>query len=289
MPKPKDSSTAENSTDLEGLKLWLNGKFKEHENTLEAGLDEIKERLERIEGENFEMKHLCDELARSNRELKNEVSELKDQLTLLESHTRKDNLRFYQIRDAANEDTEQKLREFITRQLKLDGEQIDFSVVHRLGAYRPGQCRCILARFVRRREQWNVKAAATNLKGTKYGISDDLPASWAAARRQAHQKFVRPARVEKKKVRWRGARLFIDDREVNIDHVSRNDSDRTLTQSSVNLGPGDDNEKQQQDPWEDDLSQASTSTNHLQDTPREQRKSTRLSRFKFGAGNKSRK
>lgn len=264
MGKPKDSSATEISAELEALKKLMSGKFQEQEGTLDAGLEEIKEQLERIEGENFEARNLCQRLAQENSDLKNEVNDLHQELAQLEAYTRRDNLRFYQIPDAATEDTEQKLRNFITKKLKMDGESVDFSIVHRLGAFRAGQSRCILARFVRRNELTKVKAAAVNLRGTHFGVAEDLPTAWATARRQAHERFIKPARSERKKIRWRGARLFISDQEINFNSADKTDgttpprprhsshdrdintasrstsSTHTLTQSRANLTDQDD-------------------------------------------------
>ena len=143
-------------------------------------------------------------MERESKALKNEICELRGEVRQLEAHTRRDNLRFFNIPDKVMENTEDTLCRFIYEKLKLDPRDIDFSIVHRLGPYKPGQSRCILARFVRRKDIQRIKAACVNLRGTKFGVSDDLPSEWAAARKQAYPRYVKPAKEEKKKIRGRG-------------------------------------------------------------------------------------
>lgn len=103
--------------------------------------------------------------------------------------------------------------------LELDARTIDISIAHRLGARdnAKNRTRCIIVRFVRRSDINKVKAATRKLQGTRYGVSDDLPVSWAIARSKAYKQHVKPAKDNKQKVRWQGDRLFIDGKEVRLD------------------------------------------------------------------------
>lgn len=204
MGKTKVNVAEENSSELATLREWLNGEFqaiKERDDKRDMALDDIKTGLEVLEQENFTTKEYCERLETENAALKREVSELQRQQQQQEAYTRRDNLRFYNIRDRPVEDTEQVLRDFTSDMLKIDGEALDFSIVHRLGPYKQGQSRCILARFVRRSDVIRVKAASVNLRGSTFGISDDLPAAWAALKRQAYIKYIKPARENKQRVR----------------------------------------------------------------------------------------
>ena len=68
------NDATQNSSELESLRNWMDGKFKEQE----GALVDIKDRLERIESDNFEAKNACDELARENQDLKQEVNDLRE-------------------------------------------------------------------------------------------------------------------------------------------------------------------------------------------------------------------
>lgn len=131
-------------------------------------------------------------------------------------------MRFFNIPEIKDQSTENVLRRFIDRELGLDQEHMEFSVVHRIGA--PSNVnggRCILARFIRRSDIDIIKSASRNLKGTRFGISEDLPAEWVFIRKTAHSRLVKPAKQAGKQVRWRGHRLFIDGKEVDTGKASK--------------------------------------------------------------------
>lgn len=219
----KVDATKSSSGFSKELKAYLDEQFiglhKENGQTKQS-LEEIKERLDLLENDGFKVTEECDHLSlrEQNSALRNQVQDLKWQLDQIDAYTRQDNLRFYNIPESANENTEQVLATFIGDKLGLDPARIMFSVVHRLGQWQDNNNRrCIIARFVRRVDVSRVKAAAVKLAGTRFGISEDLPASWAELRKKAHSTVVKPAREAGKKVRWRGRRLFINGKEVSPD------------------------------------------------------------------------
>lgn len=245
MGKTDDSAaTGSSSGEFADLKTWMKSELKEMKESLskeisdrsskqDDKLDEISGQLDVLEGETFATRDLCDDLTRKNNDLTKEVTELRSQVQQLEAYTRRENLRFYNIADHVVEDTEDILRAFIYEKLRLNPDVINFSIVHRLGPYKAGQSRCIIARFVRRIDADRVKAAAVKLKGTKFGVSEDLPAAWVATRRSAFERYVRPARADKKRVRWRGKRLFIAGEEINLENTrNRIDQVRVQTQEA---------------------------------------------------------
>lgn len=154
--------------------------------------------------------------------------------------------------------------------MKLDAERIDFSIVHRLGPFTQGRSRCIIARFIRRSDAIKVKDAAVSLRGTRYGIAEDLPTEWAAIRRDAYPKYVKPAKENKKRIRWQGNRLFIAGEEINLENNRgqdgkdvnkppvKFDSSRTLTQSRVSQELSTENSDSEKEP--DTEVEAETST-----------------------------
>lgn len=212
------SSADEESAETKGMKKWLKREFTIVNQQTEKNhelLSDIKDRIEQLEYDNAKIENLCDGLQEENRKLKATVGVLDEKILQLELCTRKDNLRFFNIPEAKS--AEEDLRNFIWRNLHIDDQNIDFSIVYRVGRHsndtRP---RCILGRFVRRSDVERVKAAAPNLRGTRFVITEDLPPEWAELRRLAYPVHVRPARQEGKKVRWRGPQLFIDGREVTL-------------------------------------------------------------------------
>ena len=143
------------------------------------------------------------------------------------------------------------LRGFIYRHLRIDVDAIVFSIVHRLGPLprdnnRNEGGRCILARFTRRADVERIKAASRHLRGTRFGISEDLPAEWAATRKAAHVKYVKPAKQAGKKVRWKGQTLTIDGEEVNLTKMPRKDSSR-MSQSQPRDNGNEERERSRRD------------------------------------------
>ncbi|KAK3742920.1 hypothetical protein QZH41_004490 [Actinostola sp. cb2023] len=100
----------------------------------------------------------------------------------LESHSRRNNLRFFNIAEQANEsyqDAEQALRKFLENDL---GGGHDFATnisierVHRTIAAKPPTTmkpRPIIAKFSYFKEKERIRMMAKNLKGTTFGIAED--------------------------------------------------------------------------------------------------------------------
>lgn len=245
MSNKKSSASTSKGLDVSELREWLDGKFNlvtEQNEKQEQTLNKIDHRLEVLEGESFSARQVAEKLEKENTALKKEVEGLKSELEQLDALQRRDNLRFFNIPEQQGEDVYETAKAFMTDKLHLDGQNIDLSIAYRIGSLsnvnnRP---RCILARFVRRRDVGRVKAAASNLRGTTFGISDDLPPTWAAARKKAHKTFVIPARKNKQKVRWQGATLMIDGKMMDLE---QQDSDTNIkknsTQASTSAGTSD--------------------------------------------------
>lgn len=237
----EDSSTGQDSAETSSLKKWMKREFTVLNRQTEKNeglLNEIKGRIEQLEGENLQTRILCEGLEQQNQALKTTVEELNQKVLQLELYTRKDNLRFFNIPESHNKSAEEDLRGFIRRHLHLDERSIDFSTVYRVGINNHNRPRCIVGRFLRRRDCERVRSAAPNLKGTRFSIVEDLPPEWAELRRLAHPIHVRPARQEGKKVRWRGPRLFVNDHEVILSLHELRESKKAPPPPSSPARPG---------------------------------------------------
>ena len=145
-----------------------------------------------------------------------ECKELKDKLLYYEVYQRRENLRFYGIKEdqAEEEDTLQLLRNFLEEKLDMPPSSIEFQRVHRVGRMRNegNKPRPILARFLRYPERERVFSKVTKLKGSEYGISTDLPRE-IVARRKAQRQALLEARRSGKQAHFSRAepdKLFID-------------------------------------------------------------------------------
>lgn len=144
------ASEKENSATMLGeIKQWIQAEFDKSHAKQDEILAEVKTRLDTITGELFEAKQKCDELERQNQKLDTTVSEQQEQICQLEAYVKKDNLRFYNIPESRNGETEKDLRDFMTKYLNINHSDIEFGAVHRVGplSNNNNQPRCILGKF----------------------------------------------------------------------------------------------------------------------------------------------
>jgi len=114
-------------------------------------------------------------------ECKSEINKLKMKLTKMEAYSRRDNLLFFGISEEINENCTDKVSLIITEHMGL--ENIKFTRVHRLGQFKAGLTRPVIAKFhffPDRAEVWRRKY---KLKGTSVVIKEDYPESIQAARK----------------------------------------------------------------------------------------------------------
>jgi len=136
----------------------------------------------------------------------------------LESHSRRNNLRFFNIAEQANEsyqDAEQALRKFLENDL---GGGHDFATnisierVHRTTAAKPPTTmkpRPIIAKFSYFKEKERIRMMAKNLKGTTFGIAEDYAPEVLEVRKKLVQ-VMKKAHTERKKAFIKYDQLFIE-------------------------------------------------------------------------------
>ncbi len=55
-------------------------------------------------------------------------------------------------------------------------------------------------------------------KSHRYGVEEDLPKDWQEKWQKCYEQYVKPAKIARKKVRWSGPILYIDDHKVNTEN-----------------------------------------------------------------------
>ena len=178
------------------------GKFDEDgsmNNELRDQLHEIRESLRKIDGrgekiesaifdiqiENEKLKQQIHTLLKERNEWKEEAErtktnlrKMRKQLNHTEQWGRKWNLRIWGLQDGKEETAEEtiaKVVSFIRFELGLadfQAEQID--IAHRLGRFKHGDRRPVIARFLRLIDRNAVLRVKHQLKGKKFGIAEDL-------------------------------------------------------------------------------------------------------------------
>ena len=143
--------------------------------------------------------------------------ELEDKLLYAEVYSRRENLRFCGIcEEGDQEDTHTTLKTFMEQYLGIKSEEIaeiEFQRLHRIGKPKEdSRSKPIIARFLRYGDREFIFSKAKFLKGTEYGISDDVPRE-IMKRRKAQGKKLYEARKAGKRAYFSRAepdKLFID-------------------------------------------------------------------------------
>ena len=168
----------------------------------------------------FQLKELQKKIDKLQREFCCQSKEnklYKMQSVKQELYSRRDNLVFTGISDHKEETNDQckkSLFEFFQKQLKMTPNAtngIKFVRCHRLGPFKVGSHRPVIARFVNFNDRQSVWLSCKHLKGQPYSISEDFPQLIAFSRRLLYPIF----REAKKSGRYQSVSLRLDELIIN--------------------------------------------------------------------------
>ena len=142
-----------------------------------------------------------------------ELQKLRLQLLDYEVYQRRENLRFYGVREERDEDTKETLYNFLENELGISGaRRIEFQRVHRTGK-KSGKPRSIIPRFLRYTDREAVFTLRSSLeKDAGFGIGPDLPKQVVEMRKKLIPKML-DARKQGKRAAFSRAepyKLIID-------------------------------------------------------------------------------
>ena len=115
--------------------------------------------------------------------LSKQVNEEKQRSVKLESHSRRNNLDFFNIPEEKGESfqsSENVLRRFMEVELKVskkDSTEISLERVHRIGKFNSNNSkpRPLIAKFTFPKDKEFVLAQTKNLRGTNFAVARDFP------------------------------------------------------------------------------------------------------------------
>lgn len=193
---------------------------------LENEKNALKESLEFSQAEITQLKNdtvaNAMKLAAANEKLE-KVDELERRLIKQECYNRRNNIKFFGVKDDKLEtprDTEQVLRQFLRKEMKIPNdvlEDIEFERVHRIPT-RPKEAqentkqqpRPIIAKASFYQDKEFIKRRIKFLpKGRKYGVADDFPKEVDDIRK-ALQPVLKQAKEEKKTAFFNVEKLIIE-------------------------------------------------------------------------------
>ena len=185
-------------------------ELREHQKSIEWVQGEVEDVKNKLQTEEERTSKLEEEVrvVRSEMEsYRKELDDLKEHFTNLDTYTRRDNLIFLNIQEEEDEDCNKKITTILSENLEVDN--IRLTRVHRLGEYKPGFTRAIIARFHFFPDRMKVWQNRNKLKGTKIILKEDYPEVIQKARKTL-QPFFNHAKMSGKKVKMVKDSLVIE-------------------------------------------------------------------------------
>lgn len=143
-------------------------------------MSEIKNRLEKVVSQTS----VCDQWQQDMKELnatverlENDTCALRSRLDDAEDRSRRNNLIFYGISDAADEtssDSETKILDLLNNTLKVNINSSDICRAHRIGRFATGKNRPLITRFETYKTRELVSSKRGLLKDTDTAMSEDF-------------------------------------------------------------------------------------------------------------------
>ncbi|CAC5360008.1 unnamed protein product [Mytilus coruscus] len=150
--------------------------------------------------------------------MKKENNKLKDELIDIQMKSMQNNLIFYYIKETKEEICSEIIGRFCENNMKLDGAatKVVISDAHRLGK-KGEKTRQILVKFSTFESRDLVKKNAKNLKGSEFGVSEQLPKE-IQIRRKEKLPILKELREQERKAYFVKDRIFVGQVVKNINH-----------------------------------------------------------------------
>lgn len=202
----------------------VNSTVKDLEQSLnftQSDIDSLKKQFKAESEERIsEMELLRKKVTALEQSLKEEV----ERNTNLEQYTRRENLRFKNIKESQDEDCEKVVHDIIERDLGIDTSGIRFHAVHRVGKRDGSRCRPIIVRFVCRMDRDQVWSKRGKLKKSKVHTDAYITEDYARAIQKEREiliKAMMKARNEHNlpEAKVKGRFLYINNERFNFENV----------------------------------------------------------------------
>ena len=184
-------------------------------NNLEQFVNSVKHELHDMNSNMQDILNKTHNMDKRIHAIESTQAKTQNDITDIQARSMRDNLIFTNIEEninETNEETESKLRVFMTEKMKINEEkvtQISFERVHRLAGARRRGPRNIVAKFSRYKDREDVRKNASNLRGTNFSVFQQFPQSIDEQRRSLVP-IMNDARRQGKKAYISYNRLYID-------------------------------------------------------------------------------
>lgn len=140
-------------------------------------------------------------------------AQMKEEILDLQCRSMRDNLLFYNIKEAQNKETEDCVRiiqDICSSELEIM-EDVSIERAHRIGKRESGKIRPIVVKFTRFPQRELVRKSAYKLKNTDLSISEQFPREIQDRRKQLLP-VLKQAKANNRKTVFVKDKLFIDGR-----------------------------------------------------------------------------
>ncbi|XP_056013884.1 uncharacterized protein LOC130052570 [Ostrea edulis] len=210
---------------IEESLTFINEKFEENKTELKELKDSVKQIDSATKSLSSKEQDLQDQLVN----LICDHNDLKERHRDLQWRNMRDNFIINGIPEVPEENTENVVIEFLSRQMKIVLDPSKFHRVHRFGRTGTGRPRPIVAKFVFYKDKEGIQKSQKKLKDTPYGISDMYPREINQRRKELYPHY-KQARQQGMKVVMNGDKLYINNKLFDPrEHVNNNHMDTDHT------------------------------------------------------------
>lgn len=215
-----DSLRLELKTEMEEVKLSV----KEIEKSLtftQGEVELLKEELTKeVTGRASDTDALIKRIADLEQKLKKEV----ENNTNLEQYTRRENLRFNNIKEEEDEDCKLVVYDVLEKELGINTSDMRFHAAHRVGKKIQGRCRPIIVRFVCREDRDHVWSARGKIKESSVHADAYITEDYARAIQEERRVLIKAMMKAREEhgindAKVKGRYLFINNERYNWKNI----------------------------------------------------------------------
>ncbi|XP_060082347.1 uncharacterized protein LOC132561663 [Ylistrum balloti] len=141
-------------------------------------VEQLEGKIFDLEKENEFLRRKVEELEEHTRNSEQSNASLDYKLNDLEQHGRKNSIRIVSVEDKNDresvEECVEKVVTLVKNSLKVDINENDIDIAHRLGRFNSDRPRTIICKFTHRRKKTQILSKRRNLRGSKIVIFEDL-------------------------------------------------------------------------------------------------------------------
>lgn len=167
----------------------VNETLSIHENKITKVIKEVKSLETNMNENQVKYSTKSDLIEEKIEGLSKATQNIERRYELLDQQSRRNNLRVFNVKEIANENTKQTIISLIGEKMKITLKPEDIETCHRVGNGKDGKSRGILLKLHDHRKRMEIFNAKRNLKGSGIVIKEDLTNIRVKILEEAGKKF----------------------------------------------------------------------------------------------------